>query len=57
VPLKRDLIDEDEAKQAAEFLKKAARAAERTRARAATDNDVADAAVKPAPPSGGEKAA
>ncbi len=55
--LKRDLFDGDEAKQAAEFLKKAARAVERAKAKAATDNGAADAAVKPAAPEAGENAA
>jgi len=42
--LKRDVFDGEEAKQAAEFLKKAARAADRKRAREAEDDE------PPAPP-------
>jgi hypothetical protein len=47
--LKRDLFDGDEAKQAADFLKKAARALDRAKAKAAAESDVATAAVKPSP--------
>jgi hypothetical protein len=35
--LKRDVFDSEEAKQASEFLKKAARSAERAKVRAAAD--------------------
>lgn len=36
--LKRDVFDSDEAKQATDFIKKAARSAERAKAKAAADN-------------------
>ena len=55
--LKRDLFDGDEAKQAAEFLKKAARALDRAKAKAAAEADVADAAVKDPVADPGERAA
>lgn len=55
--MKRDLFDGDEAKQAAEFLKKAARALDRAKAKAATEPVVAVAAVKVPSPQPGEKAA
>lgn len=45
--LKRDVFDGEDAKQAAEFLKKAARSAERKRAREAADDE------PPAPPEAG----
>jgi hypothetical protein len=55
--LKRDLFDGDEAKQAAEFLKKAARALDRAKAKAAAEADVADAVVKDTITNQGEQAA
>ncbi|MEA3195488.1 MAG: hypothetical protein QOD26_3821 [Betaproteobacteria bacterium] len=55
--LKRDLFDGDEAKQAAEFLKKVSRAAERAKAKASAEPDQADAGVKAPEPGAGENAA
>jgi len=55
--LKRDLFDGDEAKQAADFLKKAARALDRAKAKAAAEPDVATAAVKSPLADPGQKAA
>lgn len=55
--LKRDLFDGDEAKQAADFLKKAARALERAKAKAAEPDEEASAAVRPGAAPAGEKAA
>ena len=50
--LKRDVFDGDDAKQAAEFLKKAARSAERKRAKNAADDDVTPPtpSIDPTPP-------
>jgi hypothetical protein len=50
--LKRDVFDSDEAKQAADFLKKAARSAERAKVRAATSSS---AAASDAPPAEADK--
>lgn len=57
--LKRDLFDGEEAKQAAEFLKKAARAMERAKAKAAAEGGTpaADAGVASGDAAEGEKAA
>ena len=56
--LKRDLFDGDEAKQAADFLKKAVRSIERAKAKAAAgEQPTAIATIKPAPANAGEKAA
>lgn len=53
--LKRDVFDSDEAKQAADFLKKAARSAERAKARAAEEASPS-VAVSSTPPAEGGKA-
>jgi hypothetical protein len=42
---KRDVFDSDEAKQAADYIKKATRAAERAKARAAADDDPGTVAI------------
>ena len=55
--LKRDLFDGDEAKQAADFLKKATRAIDRAKAKAAAEPDVATAAVKLPNPGSDQQAA
>jgi predicted type IV restriction endonuclease len=52
--LKRDVFDSDDAKQAGDFLKKAARSAERARAKSAAETGPveAEAAIKISPDSG-----
>lgn len=55
--LKRDLFDGDEAKQAADFLRKAARALERAKAKSAEGAETATAQVKPVSQAPSEKAA
>jgi hypothetical protein len=55
--LKRDLFDGDEAKQAAEFLKKAARAVDRAKAKAATENATDASAGDQTTPDAGDKPA